>query len=391
MKSTLKTSFAGRSIATVLLVLASMALWTACTEDSGMLNPGDEAAQKIVVSGTTFESTPIMAGQNTNAGYISFRDFDSNNDGQEDMMEFCYNTVDGWELAETHFAIGEGLASIPTNRSGNPVPGQFPYKSGTLAAGTTKYCVTIPMSAINFSCPTSAPKDFYIGAHAVVRKVSNGTVLATETGWGQGTRFVTKGNWGMYVKLGITCDVIPPPPPCAANGTAIAKADVGSVCFDSVNGLLSTTLCTNSDAFDIENPARWGWTNKIEGFASTVMTLWAGGALCDTDKGTNVGTATVTYVDGKAKVTINMTNGSLGVAHVYVGEDPLYLDLQYSGGGPNGSTLNCNSSGYTVAPGQQPYLSGTLATGTTTWSTAEIPVPSTFYVYVHIDAVNYCK
>ena len=44
MKSTLKTSFAGRSIATVLFVLASMALWTACTEDSGALNPGDEAA-----------------------------------------------------------------------------------------------------------------------------------------------------------------------------------------------------------------------------------------------------------------------------------------------------------------------------------------------------------
>jgi hypothetical protein len=44
MKSTLKTSFASRSIATVLLVLASMALWTACTEDSGMLKPGDEAA-----------------------------------------------------------------------------------------------------------------------------------------------------------------------------------------------------------------------------------------------------------------------------------------------------------------------------------------------------------
>ncbi|MFZ9982845.1 MAG: hypothetical protein ACO3FI_12525 [Cyclobacteriaceae bacterium] len=44
MKSSLKTSFAGRSIAKVLFVLASMTLWMACTEDSGMLNPSDEAS-----------------------------------------------------------------------------------------------------------------------------------------------------------------------------------------------------------------------------------------------------------------------------------------------------------------------------------------------------------
>jgi len=50
MKSTLKTSFAGRSIATVLFVLAFMALWTACTEDSGMLKPGDKAASATTIS-----------------------------------------------------------------------------------------------------------------------------------------------------------------------------------------------------------------------------------------------------------------------------------------------------------------------------------------------------
>ncbi|MFM9075885.1 MAG: hypothetical protein ACKORJ_10035, partial [Bacteroidota bacterium] len=162
MKNYSWQKFAGRSIASILFVLAASAMWTACSEESGVSSLGDDAAQKIVVKTTQLESTPLMAGQTINAGTVSFSDLDTNGDGQDDTMEFCYNTVDGWEIVETHFWVGETRGTLPTNRSGNPVPGLFPYKSGALAAGTTKYCVRIPMSAINFSCPNTGSKDFFI-------------------------------------------------------------------------------------------------------------------------------------------------------------------------------------------------------------------------------------
>lgn len=340
------------------------------------------------------ESVQLVAGQTIDAGTVSFSDLDTNNDGQDDTMEFCYNTKDGWEIAETHFWVGETRSTLPTNRSGNPVPGSFPYKSGTLAAGTTTYCVRIPMSAINFSCPNTGSKDFLIAAHAALRKVSGGTVVQTETGWTVGERIATKGNWGMFTALTITCDVTLPPPPCVDESeTAFAMAPTGAVCFSAVNDLLSapTSSGCGVEEYDIPNPARWGWTNLIDG-TNNVMTLYAGGAQCDTEKGTNVGTATVSVVNGKAKVTIQMASGynlggSLGGAAIYIGSDPLHLEIKTSG--PNGA-ISCNSSGYTVAPGQQPIQSGELASGTATWTSPEVTVSGPFYVYVHVNAVQ-CK
>ncbi len=105
--------------------------------------------------------------------------------------------------------------------------------------------------------------------------------------------------------------------------------------------------CFLQDGFD-----RWGWTNLIsptefEG-EEYVMPLWSGAAQCETDKGTHVGNAIVTYFGGTVTVEYDMFEGFvLKEAHVYVGYDP-YPVQKGKNGGP------------TVAPGQYNYNSGPL-------------------------------
>jgi uncharacterized protein (DUF2141 family) len=102
--------------------------------------------------------------------------------------------------------------------------------------------------------------------------------------------------------------------------------------------------CFLNDGFD-----RWGWTNLIsESEDPYVMPLWAGAALCDTDKGSHVGNAIVTYTGGTITVEYVMFGGNvLKEAHVYVGYEP----YPYTKG---------KNSEPTVAPGQYNYNSGPL-------------------------------
>jgi hypothetical protein len=97
---------------------------------------------------------------------------------------------------------------------------------------------------------------------------------------------------------------------------------------------------------------RWGWTNLIsqtESYYEYTMPLWSGAAQCETDKGTHVGNAIVTYYEGIVTVKYVMFEGFvLQEAHVYVGYDPYPVVKK-------GKTTE-----ETVAPGQYNYNSGPL-------------------------------
>ena len=97
----------------------------------------------------------------------------------DDNLYVSFEIVEpDWYLAETHVAVG----SIPTNRAGNPQPGQFPFScedSGTLAAGD-----------LSFSCVATVPRgdlsgDVTIAAHASVFKLAG-------DGCGQDTQFASE-------------------------------------------------------------------------------------------------------------------------------------------------------------------------------------------------------
>jgi len=103
--------------------------------------------------------------------------------------------VENWLLSETHLAIASSLEGIPTNKKGNPTPGQFPYHSSH--EPPLQYdCYTYKFKLEDYDwTPGTA---LYIAAHAVVycEPFEQG-----ETAWAWGPNFPVdrgKPTWAMY-------------------------------------------------------------------------------------------------------------------------------------------------------------------------------------------------
>jgi hypothetical protein len=247
---------------------------------------------------------------------------------------------------------------MPVNKSGNPQIGLFPYKSGDIT-GSTTYSIVIPFTTLNFSCP--GPDDYFVAAHAAVRKPLSGGTFQTETGWGDGQRLVQRGNWAMYNMIYISCDQAPPKPVSSATETAFAFDGDQSGCFQ------------NYSAF-IDNPNRWGWTNGTYGTGNYSWDIYAGAGQCDITKGTKVGVLTMNYTGTTATVTYSLsgTNPSTGLpyslkeVHLYVGSEEFPRDKQ---------------GDYTIAPGQYPKKASSLSGQTYTFNVTGLS--GNVYVIAH--------
>ncbi len=206
-------------------------------------------------------------------------------------------TVSGWSLRQTQLYVG-ALGGVPVNGSKNPVPGQFPYKSEPLD-GQTKYTTTIDLDdAELFSCYSDGDEaNLIIAAHAEVFNEDNGQ---EETAWSKGPRFVERGNWGTYSELSLSCDCNeePPVPPvrvCEGNDEGTFAKRGESTCFLHIADVVSN---------------RWGWTNGPYGTGVYTFDLYYGAAQCDLDKGTYVGTVTVSIANDSATITeYNLEDG----------------------------------------------------------------------------------
>jgi len=356
-----------QTIAAVIL-MSGLMLTTGCQKKNPV--SGDvsntnsaEGFSKVTVNSTTLSGVSLIAGQSINAGTVSFDDIDTNNDNIDDAMVVTYATTDGWELTGFHFAIGSGISAIPVNKSGNPVPGQFPTQA-TFTAGVTSHSFLVSFATLSITCPSTLSSLYYVAAHANVRKLVNGA-YQTETGWGAGNRIATKGNWGMYFTINISCDEEEVEYGTCAE-TAFAKAASNSTCLSEYNEELGISA------------NRWGWTNGIAP-GNYTMTLWAGAGQCNTSNGTNVGSLFVNYSNGTAVITYSTTGGySLNACHLYAGSTPLY----YKEG-------NGNNDGYTVAPGSQPYKQDGLAEGTHTWTRTINNLSGNIYVLAHADVKGF--
>ena len=114
------------------------------------------------------QTVDLIAGQNIIAGSVSVSV--NGND-----LEITYNTIDGWELVETHLWVGESRTEMPQTRKGNPKIGNFPYQSGDITGATT-YSFSIPYTVLNFSCP-GVDEAFFVAAHGVVHDPGPGAGL----------------------------------------------------------------------------------------------------------------------------------------------------------------------------------------------------------------------
>jgi hypothetical protein len=286
----------------------------------------------------------LLAGQTIDVGDVCVA-------VENNALRVTYTTTGCWQLTEAHLWVGNSITTLPTTKKGNPIPGQFPFKSGDIT-GLQTFTFLIPLSnpLINFSCP-SDPVIYLMAAHAAVRCVQNGEVTQSETGWSDGSPITSQGNWATFSTFTLSCN-------CGGGETswecetAFAKHATNSRCF-----LL--------DGFN-----RWGWTNGPWGAGTYSLDLRAGAGLCDTTKGYDAGEVTVVYNGTTVVVTFATTSPTvLEETQLYVGTLPYPKVKQ-------GKTMED-----TVAPGQFPYIHGDLNHVTT--DTFEARISGSIYVIAH--------
>ena len=317
-----------------LILTATVIFLSSCSKDFENVKPNNlpdnEKSISIGTSNSGVSSVALMAGQNIVSGQVSFDDIDTDGDHVNDALQVTYSTQDGWEITAIQFWVGSSMTTLPVNKSGNPQIGQFPYKYENLG-GVTSYTFTIPFSTIGFTC--SYTGNYYVAAHANVRKMTSSGSYQTETGWGDGLRLLQKGNWAMYFVLFIKCDEQPPITEYSTQ-TAFAYGNQYSNCFQEYPEFL-------------DNPQRWGWTNGPLAEGDYTFPIYAGAGLCDLSKGTNVGNLQISYHSGTATFTyqisgVNPQTGmsySLDEVHLYAGSELFARNKQGE---------------FTLAPGQYP-------------------------------------
>jgi len=354
--------------ALVTLVTAALFI-NGCTKESADLTGGtpDGSHLKIVNINNQYAQgcVYIYAGQNINVGSVCLDDIDTDSDGNDDALQVCVTTTGCWEMTSVKSWFGCGSCMPPINKAGQPVPGQFPYQSGTLATQT--YCFNIPFSAIGFTCPGDA-KSFRGAVHIDAHNTCDNT---TQTGWAAGDRISSKGNWGTFFGFTIICDT-PPDNPNICHETAWG--------YDASNSGSNATCFTSIDCISSNS---WGWSNGLyTGDGSHTLTLRAGAGQCT--GGTDVGTATF-YRSGSTLYVTYTTSAlhPLVKIHFYAGSTPVSQNGQ-AGGNPNDP---CSSSLNTVAPGQLGFIWEACAfppceTATTTHSFT-VTVSGDYYVCAH--------
>ena len=114
------------------------------------------------------ESFPLYAGQDWLVGEVLVWD-----DGMKVCVKYVLDPAifaDGWGLTETHLAVGATLEDIPTNKSGNPKVGKFPYGNDELGgvAEDGPYCIDFGEEEGELDVVCGA--ELFIAAHAVIEK-----------------------------------------------------------------------------------------------------------------------------------------------------------------------------------------------------------------------------
>lgn len=124
------------------------------------------------------ETVALLAGSDLEVGTVAV-----GND--EETLYVTYETAGGWEIAETHLAVVDDPADIPS--SGNAVPpGLFPGESVHQP----------PVTVVHYAVPLPDPggaSPVFVAAHAEVVKGG-----AEEGAWAEGPEIQEGGSWATY-------------------------------------------------------------------------------------------------------------------------------------------------------------------------------------------------
>ncbi len=204
-----------------MIALAIVGLvFNACTADVDVPAPagtkafiGTRAEVAHPVFGL-FESD-FIAAKHEKAGTIAIC-----NDYENVYVKFT--TVDGWQMGLTHLFIGPkeillDPANGYVNKNGSPKNGHFPYGEG-FEPMVTEWEFALPLTdlyamfGLNFEEDKDVDVCPIIAAHAAVAKQLDPETWQTETAWGNGQKFVKKGDWSMYIE-GYCVEFPPVDPP----------------------------------------------------------------------------------------------------------------------------------------------------------------------------------
>lgn len=295
----------------------------------------------------------LTAGQYTPIGSVELFNDATN-------LYITYTTTESF--GTLHLWVGKDLALLPKTKTGNPIPGKFPYSFS--ATGLQSYTFKIPLANLDLTCNSQ----FFFVAHAEVLFDTNddGIIEKTETAFGgnSGINIGEPGRWYFYGSDQVDCCTFQVKEPEYNKETAFAYSADKATCFLTMN------ITAN----------RWGWTNGPLEEGDYTSDIWAGAGQCLLSAGTKVGTLTMSYHNGSAVVTYTMFSGfKMDAAHLYVGSDILPLVVK---GNPNAVPLQYE---YTVAPGQYPYIED--LTNAATWSYTVTGLSGAVYLVAHAEVL----
>jgi len=142
---------------------------------------GSASPAQAQVCGTPTNTT-LLAGQTIAAGTVTVY-----NDAYNIYVQYSLNSP--WVMSDAHVAVATTLAGIPQTKTGNPIPGLFPY-SAVFDPEVTTYTFVVPMTG------TFLGQTLFIAAHAIVHAPKS--YGGSQTGWGNGPEF-SGANWATYL------------------------------------------------------------------------------------------------------------------------------------------------------------------------------------------------
>jgi len=154
----------------VLALILGLVLTGCLLSNVGQVPATEQGGITYLPKGTEAvpEGFPLFAGQDMLVGEVLVWD-----DGETLCVKYQLSDTaleEGWLLYETHLAVATSLEGIPTNKSGNPQVGKFPYGNDELGgvAEDGPYC--IPFGDEEGELNVECGDELVIAAHAVIEK-----------------------------------------------------------------------------------------------------------------------------------------------------------------------------------------------------------------------------
>jgi hypothetical protein len=162
--------------------------------DEGGDDEGEEPSDEDDGGVCEPHETGLIAGQHTDTGSVTV-----SNDADEIMI--AVDATAPYLLAEVHIYVGTD--PVPTNKSGNPAPGQFPYTI-EFPEPVASHDLAVALAELGVGCDDQ----LNVAVHAsVVSFDGEGNEVFSETAWGFGDEAFEGSRWGWSFDYGICCEL----------------------------------------------------------------------------------------------------------------------------------------------------------------------------------------